>query len=311
MKEDAPNGRHRANSPSQSTGRSSAKAPRRTAIPPPPAEDERAGMTAKQWVITSAVAFLFCLLVAILLVIESGKLQQYGLTGALYYLALVAAGLSAAGFLFGALHAYATYKGEGSLGKLELGGPAVIFVLVLVLGFYFGAPAQSLHVVIRPEANGRPLRTGTLLVDTGTHRESKVIDGNGEVQVNEISSSFSKVDIAPDIDGYEADFENPITIPPDRVIHLKMKAITYATRLWGTIHEPQGVNGLADAEVSVTFAGHTFHGRTDSSGEFDLGNVPIKRGSTVDLLVRTKGLERFNNQVIVTGERAINVNATR
>lgn len=80
-------------------------------------------------------SFLGFLLLFVLLLWKVDKLVALGLTGNFYYLLLVMLGLTAAGFLFGALQSFATYKGRQFAGTLILGGPVVVFLMVLILGF--------------------------------------------------------------------------------------------------------------------------------------------------------------------------------
>jgi hypothetical protein len=66
---------------------------------------------------------------------KAEKLVALGLTGKLYYIVLLPLGLSVAGFLFGVVQSYATFKGKQLDGNLVLGGPIVGFFLVVVLGW--------------------------------------------------------------------------------------------------------------------------------------------------------------------------------
>src|SRR5580693_6830864 len=72
--------------------------------------------------------------------LNADLLGRLGLTGNLYYLVLLPMGLAAAVFLFGVLRSYARYSGKQLGGMLELSGPIVAFVLVVILGFVLVKP---------------------------------------------------------------------------------------------------------------------------------------------------------------------------
>jgi len=91
----------------------------------------------------SLVAFLCCLVFLILLIANAEKLSRFGLSQQVYYLTLVLMGLVAAGFLFGVLKSSATYVGKFWGGTLRLGGPAVVFFLVLKLGHGYAPKVTS------------------------------------------------------------------------------------------------------------------------------------------------------------------------
>ena len=143
----------------------------------------------------SLFGFLCALVIILLLVRNADKLVALGLVGHLYFFALVPLGLSAAAFLFGALRSYARYRGKQLGGFLELGGPVVGFVLVLMLGFWLLAPASNfpltvyLHGASGPQ--DLPLRgTGNVMIDTGGLRRKASIGNDGEAFFPEIPANF-------------------------------------------------------------------------------------------------------------------------
>jgi hypothetical protein len=85
-------------------------------------------------------------------------LVENGAQGQIFYLLLLPWALSCAAFLFGALRSYAlfTYKHLGSL--LELGGPVVLFCLVVVGGFYLvQPPPETIDLAVRAHSANRAL----------------------------------------------------------------------------------------------------------------------------------------------------------
>jgi hypothetical protein len=80
-------------------------------------------------------AFLTGMVILFLFVFKAAELTSLGIGENVYYVLLIPMALAAAVLLFGALRSYASYKGRVLSGYLEIGGPAVIFLLVLILGF--------------------------------------------------------------------------------------------------------------------------------------------------------------------------------
>jgi hypothetical protein len=85
-------------------------------------------------------------------------LVENGAQGQIFYLLLIPWALSCAAFLFGALRSYAllTYKHLGTF--LELGGPVVLFCLVLVGGFKLvPPPPETFDLAVRAYSANRAL----------------------------------------------------------------------------------------------------------------------------------------------------------
>jgi hypothetical protein len=96
-----------------------------------------------------SLASFFC--AAALLAAMIGKadaLTHLGLIGHVYYPVLVIFGLCSAVFLFGVLQSYAAYRGRHFGGVLEMGGPAVIFALVIVGGKVLVPDAQTFSIAV-------------------------------------------------------------------------------------------------------------------------------------------------------------------
>jgi hypothetical protein len=99
-----------------------------------------------------AVISLICSLCGVgilsLMILNADLLGRLGLTGNLYYLVLLPMGLAASGFLFGVLRSYARYSGKQLGGMLELGGPIVAFLLVVILGFVLVKPITTFPMTV-------------------------------------------------------------------------------------------------------------------------------------------------------------------
>lgn len=154
--------------------------------------------------------FLCTLVLLGLLLWKADKLSSLGLTGNLYYISLLPLGLSVAGFLFGALQSYASYRGKRYGGSLVLRGPVVAFFLVIILGFVLPKPSSNFPLTIYVHGKNGPqdlvLRgNGYVLIDIGGLRRKAAIGSDGEAIFTEIPANFrgQNTSAVIDAEGYE------------------------------------------------------------------------------------------------------------
>src|SRR4051812_48772298 len=95
---------------------------------------------AESWVWIAWTGFLLSVGAAAGFVWVAPRLAQFGLTWAFFYLVLFPLGLAAAAFLYKAMKSTGVLKGRRYGLTLELGGPVVVFVLVIAGGYAFGRP---------------------------------------------------------------------------------------------------------------------------------------------------------------------------
>src|SRR5947207_3710215 len=137
------------------------------------------------------------------------RLIQSGAQAQIFYLLLTPWALSCAAFLFGAMRSYAgfTYKRLGS--ALELGGPVVLFCLVMIGGFKLVPTAPGtfdLTVRAHSEDNRDPLITsGKVTVELDTALVTEPFNSNGEADFKSIPSKFegATIRILPQVESYE------------------------------------------------------------------------------------------------------------
>ena len=220
----------------------------------------------------SLSSFICALVVLVLFLSKADKLVALGFGGNFYYIILLPLGLSVAAFLFGALRAYGFYKGKLFGGALELGGPAVAFFLVLVLGFQLPSPAANVSLTVYVHGPGGPqdlrLRgTGTVRIDTGGLRRLAPIDANGQAVFMEIPANFrgQEVAVGLDAEGYEL-------IDPNQTIRLDgssayVSVRKKAGRIAGHVEDEMGdpIGG-----VGITVLGITTLTKIDGSFEVSI-----------------------------------------
>ena len=88
------------------------------------------------------IAMLIALFAFGVLIANAEALVALGLVGQVWYVVVLMLGLGSSAALFFAFKSYATYSGNMMAGKLQLGGPAVLMLIVTWSGFQF-APVPS------------------------------------------------------------------------------------------------------------------------------------------------------------------------
>jgi hypothetical protein len=260
------------------------------------------------WIYISGAVSLFFLLLAILMILFSSNLSEFGITRSFYYILLVPVGLTSAAFLFGALRSSAKYSGKTSYGSIELTGPVVIFCLVIVGGFYFAAPETEFLLTIRTIDSQNPekiINNGSLIIDLGDQRLDKKLNDNGEVLLSGISSKFvgKPVNIFPQIKGYKVKGSSSITIPENRVIYLEVEARIDSTLLRGMVINE---NGNPVDSVFIDIESGIASATSDNKGRFSV-IVPASEGETLLLTAVKNGATLYRDYVTVSNKGSITI----
>lgn len=211
-----------------------------------------------------------------LMVWKADKLVALGLTGKLYYVVLLPLGLAAAGFLFGILRSYARYHGKVLGGVLELGGPVVVFALVLVLGFLLPAPETpfGITVFVHGERGIQDLvlkNSGYVILDLGPDRRRQPIGEKGEAYFSGIPANFRGQEVGAWVESEK--FESVGGRQKHRIeaADLYLPVRRRSGRVFGRVQDPNG-NALFGAEVRVAGLSTS----TDKAGHFEI-TVPGDR----------------------------------
>jgi hypothetical protein len=162
------------------------------------------------YALISLISFLCGVGVLGLMIWKADLLARLGLTGNLFYIVLLPMALAAAVFLFGVVRSYARYRGKQLGGMLELGGPIVAFLLVVILGFVLVKPMTTFPLTVYVHGEGGPqdlvLRnSGDVLLDLGGDRRRQPIGADGQAYFPEIPANFQgqEVPVSVESDAFE------------------------------------------------------------------------------------------------------------
>jgi hypothetical protein len=156
------------------------------------------------YVFISLAAFLIGVALLFVLVFNAKELMALGLGLFVYYVVLIAIGLAAAGFLFGVMNSVASYKGLELSGSLEIRGPAVVFLLVVILGFVLppsGGEPFDFTVRLRGIDGAAVLKgEGSLRMILGTDTKTVDLDKQGQVIFAGIPAGFKNQPVRLELD---------------------------------------------------------------------------------------------------------------
>jgi hypothetical protein len=197
------------------------------------------------WVFISAIGFLLSVgfLLSILLLPGFGRLFL-NVGGILYYVILIPFALISSGFLFGALRSYARATGKNINGTIELGGPVVVFVLVMWGGIYFQEQIKTADTFFcqiyffADGPDGELLRDGSVnIILEGSTLGTQMIK-DGYIIVNLPESSRNKaVRFLPAIPGFSEKAVTGSVPEGTNSIEVRITPMTYSTKVRGYISD--------------------------------------------------------------------------
>lgn len=205
---------------------------------------------------------------------SASMLVRVGLAGHIWYVLLLLFGLSAAVTVFSLFKSYARYRGKVLGGTLEFGGPVVVMLVVIILGFrlvpapqpipqrfdltvFLHGPAGHQAVVLRSH--------GKVSLDLGADKRVEAVGDKGEAHFAGIPGDLRGRDVALglDDDTYEL-------VDPALAIRLDQEAVYAAIqprqlRQIGYVLDGQG-HPLPQARAAIAQASAV----TDQDGRFEL-----------------------------------------
>lgn len=252
-------------------------------------------------VLISAGAFIATLIVLFVMLFRADVLVNLGLIGNLYFVVLAVLGLTVASFLFGVFRSRARYSGKTELGTLELGGPVVIFVLVLVLGFELvpNPTPFTLTIFVRTtQKQKEPILHGhgNILLDLGGDRRREAIGDKGQAVFASIPATFrgQEVPVSLEADGYELALKQPVLRISGESAYLPVRRTP--VELSGTVRSESG-QPVAGAHVQVGSISAT----SDAAGYFRLTIVDAGNKQSWQLQVQSSDFAAWHGEVVAGG----------
>lgn len=253
----------------------------------------------------SAAAFVLALVAAAVLVLLADRFSR--LSTAAYYLLLLPIALAAAAFLFGAMRSHARYRGEVARGSLELGGPVVVFAMVMLGGVFLASPDTTANVTVRLSSTVGPedrISAGEVVLDLGDDRRTRAVGPDGQATFTQVPVQFlnAELGVIARVDRYRMASAGPFHVSPLGIIEVPLEPVRAETVVSGTILDATGpVEG-----ATVNFAHGAATALTDANGNFRL-TVPFERTAQVPVLVTIGGRVVYSDNYVVSPEQGLRV----
>ena len=255
----------------------------------------------KNWVL---IAFVALVLFGVFFYVVANINKKIFLSTPVYFFLIVFIDLAATAFLSGAMRSVARYQVTTSGKSLYLAGPAVIFFIILYIGYKYRpvegqASALTLSILLTDSASSsnNAITAGTVSVRVGLFHDLKSINNDGAALFTGIIGDYkgSDLDISVDVPGYHpagkmkyklsdsADFTN-LSIPLVKdldSISVQGKLITLPSKM-----------GIYNAFINFEGIDKTF--KTDSGGNFS-AVLPFKSGTEVRVIISKDNKEIYNS----------------
>lgn len=209
------------------------------------------------------------------------QLVQSGIQGKVFYLLLIPWALASATFLFGAMKSYARLTHRHPANSLELGGPVVLFCLVLVGGFKLvPSTPETFDLAVRAHSKDVPLITdGQITLDLPGLPHA-TIGPDGEANFKGISAQFegNPIRVLAHVDGYSEKWQTPTR--SGNVLDVDLEQSQQVTLLTGAIVPPPVKGKL----IKIMVDGQDSETSPDELGRFKLG-VSGKSGDRVRMKI--------------------------
>lgn len=259
-------------------------------------------VTSLSWVLISAAGFLVFIGVALFFVFFNDKLNNISLP--LYYFLLVITGLIAAAFLSGALKSHAKYTGNAYGGTVELGGPVVVFALIVYMGYVFRPTpgyANLKVTVFGSETNSELINSGMVKILLNKPDSQRI--ENGLAEFTDIPTSFEgkEVVVIPEVDGYYSVAQH-IKVNSDNIpveLHLAKKPDSIFIKGIVIDHTGQAVSNAI-----IIFEDGFAKDTSDAYGNFHLA-LPFKDGHESRIRVYTNNTMRYNNDQVLSANTSM------
>jgi hypothetical protein len=166
-------------------------------------------------------------------------LVQSGTQNQVFYILLIPWALSCAAFLFGAMKSYATFTQKTVNSVLELGGPVVLFCLVLIGGFRLvPSSTESFDLTVRAhstDGHDPVVRSGAVIIDFDSDRRTRPFSSEGEAVFKAVPARFrgAQVKVLAQVDGYEMKWQEERI--SSAVLELSLARTVSMTTLFGSL----------------------------------------------------------------------------
>lgn len=253
------------------------------------------------WMLATLTGFLLFIAFFYLLISHN---KQISISMPVYFFLVVIIALISTAFLSGAMKSVARYNAKSQNSTLYLSGPAVIFFIIIYLGYKYRPELAkenipiSLSVLLRgPEGSEEAIKEGQVTVRIAQYSSIKKIDNEGAALFTGINPDYKslKIDLSAEVPGYRLVNNQGFALKDsgnytNLTIRLQKKLDSISIR-GNVIKLPNrtGINGAI-----IRFQGVMTTYKTDSTGDFS-ATLPFKSGIETRVIVSKGNREIYNS----------------
>lgn len=241
-------------------------------------KSEKQPLSPLSYALFSLVAFMVGITLLMLYIFKADDLIAQVIDEKVFYILLLPMGLSASAFLFGVMQSYAVLiKKEFSI-KLKLGGPVVLFILVVIGGFQlvpsYSSFPQTIYVHGNKGKHNIVLKNeGDVIIYLGNDRQIKKIGEYGEAYFPSIPPEFrnQQVHITVIAENFELANADTQYILSGKNIYILVKKDESLARIFGIVTDENNT----PLEMVVVQIGD-LQTTTDKNGYFII-DIPLEK----------------------------------
>lgn len=236
----------------------------------PALEKQEQGLSAAGYALAALIGLLVAVGLLLFYVYQVPKMVQSGVQNQVFYILLLPWGLACAAFLFGTMRSVAKFTHKRLGGALELGGPVVLFCLVVAGGFKLVPSApEAFDLTVRAHSASKPMiAKGKITIDLDNTRRTEEIASNGEANFKGIPAKFkgTSVKVLVQGTGYKEDWQSQKL--SGSALDLLLEPLPQ-NHLSGTIIPPPE----NWSKLRVVIEGQQAEAKVDELGRFDIPAV--------------------------------------
>lgn len=216
-----------------------------------------------------------------------------------YYITLVVVAFGSALALFALQKSFASFESTSQYGTLKLGGPVVVFFLVIIGGYYLPKNNFDLTINVYDSKTGA-ITSGAIVLSLDDKKEERILDNNGQATFKKILSEYrdKTASIEPKIKNYPATAIEVLIPNKDNVITITLDRNVDSTLIHGTVIDNK--NKLVK-DATLSFMGGKVKAVLDANGTYEVV-LPVSEGTESSVII-------LINDSIVYNDR-FNVSAT-
>jgi hypothetical protein len=248
-----------------------------------------------------------------LYIFKANDLIAQGIDEKVFYILLIPLGFSAAAFLFGVMRSYARYTGNILGGALELSGPVVIFLLVLIGGFKLVPDTSTFALTVYVHGNKSKQdivlkNQGEVMIDLEAERLKKKIGEDGNAYFPSIPAEFHNqhVPITIIAEGFELAKPETKYLLTGKSIYLEITRDDSLAKVFGTVQDEKG-KLLGNVLIRIG----ELQTKTREDGYFKL-EIPLDQQQDQQTLVASKdGYHVWENFIYPSTDQEIRIILTQ